>query len=99
MNKREQSRAQWEQENRQIQQNVTPAEAPWAAHYMAKRGFTAPIHDLAHFVKLLFAGVLLTLGISALSSDFSHSTEFSVAALAAGCYLGWSGFRWDHNRE
>jgi hypothetical protein len=99
MNKREQSRAEWEQEIRDMQQNITPAEAPWAAHYMAKKSSTAPIQDLAHFVKLLSAGVLLTLGISALSSGFPYSTEFSVAALAAGCYLGWSGFRWDHNRE
>src|ERR1019366_4103139 len=26
---------------------------------------------------------------------FGSSTEFAVAALAAGCYLGWSGFRWN----
>jgi hypothetical protein len=99
MNKREQSRAEWEQEIKEIQQNITPAQAQRTAHYIAKRGYSAPIQDLAHFVKLLSAGVLLTLGISALSSGFPHSTEFSVAALAAGCYLGWSGFRWDHNRE
>lgn len=95
MNKREQSRAEWEQETREMQQNITPAEAPWAAHYMAKKGSTAPIQDLAHFVELLSAGTLLTLGISAFSSDIPHSTEFAVAALAAGFYLGWVGFRWD----
>jgi hypothetical protein len=95
MNKREQSREEWEQEIRDIQQNITPAEAPWAAHYMAKKGFSAPIQDLAHFVKLLLGGVLITLGISAFSSGIPHSTELAVATLAAGCYLGWSGFRWN----
>jgi hypothetical protein len=95
MNKREQSRAEWEQEIREMQQNITPAEAPWAAHYMAKKGSSAPIQDLAHFVKLLSSGILLTLGFSAFSYGIPHSTEFAVAALAAGCYLGWSGFRWN----
>jgi hypothetical protein len=95
MNKREQSRAEWEQEIRDMQQNITPAEAPWAAHYMAKKGSSAPIQDLSHFVKLLSGGTLLTLGIGAFSSGIPHSTEFAVAALAAGCYLGWTGFRWN----
>jgi hypothetical protein len=99
MNRREQSRAAWEQEVREMQQNITPAEAPWAAHYMAKKGFAAPIQDLSHFVKLLSAGTLVVLGISALSSGIPHSTEFAIAALAAGCYLGWSGFRWDHTPD
>jgi hypothetical protein len=48
MNKREQSREEWEQEIRDMQQNITPAEAPWAAHYMAKKDFNAPTQDLAH---------------------------------------------------
>jgi hypothetical protein len=95
MNKREQSRAEWEQEIREMPQNNTPAEAPWAAHFMAKKGSTAPIQDLTHFVELLSAGVLLTLGISAFSSGIPHSSEIAVAALAAGCFLGWIGFRWN----
>ncbi len=99
MNRREQSREEWEQEVREMQQNTAPAEAPWAAHYLAKKGFTAPIQDLTHFVKLLSGGVLLTLGIGAFSSGIPHSTAFAVAALAAGCYLGWSGFRWNHTRR
>jgi DNA-binding NarL/FixJ family response regulator len=76
--------------------NTTAVQASWAARYMAKRGSTAPLEDLTHFVKLLSAGTLVTLGISALSSDIPYSSTFAVAALAAGCYLGWSGFRWDH---
>jgi hypothetical protein len=99
MNKREQSRAAWEQETREVQQNITPAEAPWAARYMAKKGSTAPLEDLTHFVKLLSAGTLVTLGISALLSGIPYSSAFAVAALAAGCYLGWSGFRWDHTAD
>jgi hypothetical protein len=95
MNKREQSRAEWEQEILEIQQNITPDQAQRTAHYIAKRGYTAPIQDLAYFVKLLSGGILLTLGFSAFSSGIPHSTEFAVAALAAGCYLGWSGFRWN----
>jgi hypothetical protein len=99
MKKRRQSREELEQEIRDVQQNITPAEAPWAAHYMAKKGSTVPIQDLVYFVRLLLAGVLLTLGISAFSSGIPHSTKFAVAALAAGCYLGWTGFCWNHNRE
>lgn len=96
MNKREQSRAAGEPETREMQQTTTAVQASWAARYMAKRGSTAPLEDLTHFVKLLSAGTLVTLGISALSSDIPYSSTFAVAALAAGCYLGWSGFRWDH---
>jgi hypothetical protein len=95
MNNREPSRAEWKQDMREMQQHTTPAEASWAAHSMAKKGATAPIQDLAYFVRLLSGGVLLTLGISAFSSDIPHSTAFAVAALAAGCYLGWTGLRWD----
>jgi hypothetical protein len=92
MYKREQSRAEWE---REIRENITPAQVQRTAHYIAKRGYTAPIHDLTHFVELLSAGVLLTLGISAFSSSIPHSSEIAVAALAAGCFLGWTGFRWN----
>ncbi len=95
MNKREQSRAEWEQEIGGIQQNITPAPVPWAAHYTAKKGSTVPIQDLTHFAELLSAGVLLTLGIGAFSSGIPHRTGFAVAALAAGCFLGWTGFRWN----
>jgi hypothetical protein len=95
MNKREQSHAEWEQELQEMQQNLTSAQAQRTAHSMAKQGYTAPVEDLTHFVELLSAGILLTLGISALSSGIAHSTEIAVAALAAGCYLGWTGFRWN----
>ena len=78
-----------------MQKSITPSAAPWAAHYMAKKGSSAPIQDLSHFVELLSAGVLLTLGISVFSSDIPHSTALAVAALAVGCFLGWIGFRWD----
>ncbi len=99
MNRREHARAAWEPEAREMQHSTTPARAPWAARYMAKKVATAPIEDLTHFVKLLSAGTLITLGISALSSSFPYSNAFAVAALAVGCYLGWSGFRWDHTPD
>jgi hypothetical protein len=95
MNKREQSREEWEQEIREMQQNITPAEAPWAAHYMAKKGSSAPIQDLAHLIRLLLGAALLVLGIGAFSSSIPHSTVLGVAAMAPGCYLGLTGFRWN----
>src|ERR1035441_4247523 len=86
MNAQEQAGAERGQEIMEVQENIPPAQAPWAAHYMAKKGSSAPIQDLAHFVNLLSSGILLTLGFSAFSYGIPHSTEFAVAALAAGCY-------------
>jgi hypothetical protein len=96
MNKREQSREEWEQEIREMQQNITPAEAPWAAHYVAKKGSRAPIQDMPHLLRLLPGGVLLVLGFSAFSFHTPRSAVFAASALAIGCYLGFTGFRWNH---
>jgi len=99
MDKREQSREQWEQEIREMQQNITPAEAPWAAHYIAKKSSAAPIPDLAHLVRLVLGGILLALGINTFSFHIPHGTIFALVVVAIGGCLGFTGFHWNHKRR
>ncbi len=93
MEKWEQSRQEWEQEIREIQQNITPAEGLRAAHHVAKGTSGAPIPDLAHFIRLVLGGALLGLGIVAFSSRLPHSNAIGVAALTAGFFLAYTALR------
>jgi len=93
MDKREQSRQEWENEIREVQGNITPDGEFRAAHYIAKRSSSGPIPDLAHLIRLLLGGVVLVLGFNVFSSGIPYSAAIGVAVAAAGCYLGFTGFR------
>jgi len=96
MDKRKQSREEWEQEIRERQHNITPAEQLRTAHYVAKGSRGAPI-ALA-LVRFVLGGASLGLGIIAFSSGIPHRAALGVASLTAGCYLGFTAFRWNRRR-
>ena len=96
MDKREQSRQQWEQEIMERQHNVTPAEQLRTAHHVAKSGAGAPIVNFAHLARLVLGAALLALALRFFSSGSPYSTALGVVALAAGCYLGFTGLRSKH---
>ncbi len=92
----EESREEWEQGLREMQQSITPAQGLRAAHQVAKRSSGAPIPDFAHLVRLVLGGALLALGIVALSSRIPYRVALGAAALIAGCWLGSAAFHWKH---
>jgi hypothetical protein len=94
MTNQEESREEWEQGLREVQQNITPAQGLRAAHHVAKRNSSAPIPDFAHLARLVLGGALLALEITAFSSRIPHSTAVGASTLIAGCYVGFTAFRW-----
>ena len=93
----EKSRQQWEQELRDLQQNITPEQELRNAPLIAKRITGTGISDFAHLVRFVLGGALLALGIAAFSLRVSYNSAFAVAALLSGCYLGFSAFRRNRN--
>jgi len=90
----EESREEWEEGLREMQQSITPAQGLRAAHQVAKRSCGAPIPDFARLVRLVLGGVLLSLGIAAFSSRIPYRAALGATALIAGFCLGFTAFRW-----
>jgi hypothetical protein len=88
------SREEWEEGLREMQQSITPAQGLRAAHQVAKRSSGAPIPDLAHLVRLVLGGASLSLGIVAFSSRIPYRLALGAMALIAGFCLGFTAFRW-----
>jgi hypothetical protein len=86
----EQSRQDWEQELREIQQSVTPEQGLRAAHLISKRSSGALISDFAHLLRFLLGALLLTLGIVTFNFSIPHNLPVGLSALIVGCYLAFS---------
>jgi hypothetical protein len=89
------SREEWEQGLREMQQSITPAQGLRAAHQVAKRSSGAPIPDFAHLVRLVLGGALLALGIVALSSRIPYGSP-SARPLSLPA-VGWGPLRFAGN--
>jgi hypothetical protein len=99
MRNEEQSRQEWEQELREIQQSVTPEQGLRTAHLISKRSSGALISDFAHLVRFFLGSLLLALGIIALSFPIPHNLPIGLSAGIAGCYLAFSALRQNSKRK
>jgi hypothetical protein len=93
MDRREKSREKWEQEFRDDQYNILPADGSRVGHIMAKRSSTpAPIPDLAHLIQALLAGALVISASAILLSSAPHKVWLGLAVLITGFYFGYKAF-------
>jgi len=94
MDKKEESRRQWEQDLQDLQGNITPERGMRGAQIIAKKAAAfITISDFAHLLRFLFGGILIAIGLAALNSRFHHSIILAAVAVAAGLFLALSCLR------
>jgi hypothetical protein len=97
----EQSREEWEQEFKDVQHSVGPAEGLRASQIIAKKLAATPgtIPDAAHLIRGILGGALLVGAFEILSSGVANRAWFGIAALAAGLCLLLSSVQWKSKRS
>ena len=99
MDRRKQSREEWEQELIEDQYNVTPADGSRVGHILAKKSSSpGPIPDAAHLIRGILGGAFLATAVGIFSSNISHRAWFGIVTLAAGICLLVSSVRWNSKR-
>jgi len=98
MDRREQSREEWERELIEGQYNVLPADGSRVGHILAKKSSSpGPIPDAAHLIRGISGGAVLVAALEILR--FAHRAWLGIAALAAGICLLVSSVRWKSKRD
>lgn len=100
MTEHEESREEWQQELSDVQHSVTFPEGLRSAQIISKRASAspAPIPDLNHLVRFLLSILFLGIGFLIFSSEIAYKMAFGMVALAIGCCLGITAFRWTRRR-